>query len=367
MSPSDKPGSDAGTRAPATGGSKTVNLALQGGGAHGAFTWGVLDAILDDGRIDFEGISGTSAGAINAAVLAYGMKKGGRPGAKAALADFWGEISEAAGPFSPLQETPWEKFFELPLTASMLAFSAFDTLTRTFSPYELNPFDINPLRDIVANHVDFESLAACPSTKLFLGATNVRTGRVKVFETQHVSLDAVMASACLPFIFKAVEIDGEHYWDGGYMGNPVLFPFFYKCESRDVMILHVNPIERDEVPTTATEIMNRINEISFNGSLLRELRAIDFVDRLIDQDWLKDEFRDRLRRINVHSIRSDAALSDLSAASKFNVNRSFLSDLRARGRQTGQAWLARHFETIGKGHTVSLKNEYLDDGLRNTG
>lgn len=345
---------------------KTVNLALQGGGTHGAFTWGVLDAILDDGRLDFEGISGTSAGAMNATVLAYGMKVNGRQGGKEALAHFWSEISRAGGPYSPLQEMPWESFFGLPLTSSMIAFSAFDTLTRTFSPYQLNPFDFNPLREILADCVDFEALAACSTTKLFLGATNVRTGKVKVFETRDVTVDAVMASSCLPLVFKAVEIDGEAYWDGGYMGNPVLFPFFYRCESRDVLILHVNPIERPEIPMTATEIMNRINEISFNGSLLKEFRAIDFVDKLVDQNWLKDEFRDRLRRINIHSIRADKALADLSAASKFNVDWGFLKQLRDRGHEAGKAWLAEHFETIGKGHSVSLKHEYLEDGLRNT-
>lgn len=343
---------------------KTVNLALQGGGAHGAFTWGVLEAILDDGRLDFEGISGTSAGAMNAAVLAYGLKMGGRRGAKEALAEFWEAISDAGGPFSPFQELPWEAFFGWPVTGSMVAFSVFDTLTRTLSPYQLNPLDINPLRDILAKCVDFESLAACPSTKIFLGATNVRTGRVKVFGTKEISLDAVMASACLPFIFKAVEIDGESYWDGGYMGNPVLFPFFYKCVSRDVLILHVNPIERDAVPKTANEIMNRINEISFNGSLLKELRAIDFVDKLLEQGWLKDEFRDRLKRMLVHSIRADKALSDLSAASKFNVDRAFMKQMRKRGRQTGEAWLAHNFDRIGQEHSVDLKHEYLENGLR---
>ncbi|TPW26628.1 patatin-like phospholipase family protein [Pararhizobium mangrovi] len=358
-----EPAGDAGGKAT----KKTVNLALQGGGAHGAFTWGVLDAILEDGRLEFEGISGTSAGAMNATVLAYGLETGGREGARQALAALWDDISAAGGPFSPLSETPWEAFFSPPVTGSQLAFSFFDTLTRTFSPYELNPLDINPLRDLLARHVDFEALAESRKSKLFLGATNVRTGRVKVFETRHVTLDAVMASACLPFLFKAVEIDGEYYWDGGYMGNPVLFPFFYKCDSRDVLILHVNPLERDAVPTSATEIMNRINEISFNGSLLKELRAIDFVDKLIDQGWLKDEFKDRLKRIHVHSVRSDKALSDLSAASKFNVDHRFLADLFERGRETGKAWLAHNFASIGERSSVSLKHEYLDDGFGGRG
>lgn len=335
-----------------------INLALQGGGAHGAFTWGVLDRLLDEKPIEFEGVSGTSAGAVNATLLAHGLISGGRKGAQAALEDFWRRSSEAGSIWSPLPSLPQELIPGGEMIAAA-TYAAFDTLTRTFSPYQFNPFNINPLRETLDACVDFEALGKNERTKLFLSATNVRTGRVKVFQSTEVSLDVVMASACLPFLFKAVEIDGEHYWDGGYMGNPALFPFFYKCDSRDVLIVHINPMECDEVPMSAPEIMNRINEISFNGSLIGELRAINFVTRLVDEGWLKDEFKDRLRKILVHSIRSDEVLKDLSVASKFDVNWSFLTDLRDRGRHAAEAWLKENRDAIGKRSTVDLAGQYL--------
>lgn len=342
---------------------KTINLALQGGGAHGAYAWGVIDALLEDGRIEIEGVSGTSAGAMNAAVYAYGKLSGGTEGARQALADFWREMSLAGEAFSPVRQLPWETWLGPYSMDASLTFNLFDNMTRVFSPYEWNPFNFNPLRAIVERSVDFDVLHQHSSTKLFISATNVRTGKVKVFTNEDVTLDAVMASACLPFIYKAVEIDGEHYWDGGYMGNPALFPFFYRCESRDVMIVHINPMERDEVPMSAPDIMNRINEISFNSSLVRELRAIDFVAKLIDEEWLKEEYRDRLKKILVHSIRSDEALADLSVASKFDLGWGFLQDLRDRGRAEARGWLDRHFDHLGEQSTVNLKSAYLGGGF----
>jgi NTE family protein len=338
---------------------KTVNLALQGGGAHGAFAWGVIDALIEDGRIAIEGVSGTSAGAMNAAVYAYGNMQGGPDGARQALHDFWRDMAFAGDLFSPVRQLPWENWLGPYSMNASATYHAFDSMTRMFSPYEWNPLNVNPLRDIVERSVDFEALHECASTKLFISATNVRTGKVKIFTNEDVTLDAVMASACLPFLYKAVEIDGEHYWDGGYMGNPALFPFFYRCESRDVMIVHINPMERDALPMSAPDIMNRINEISFNSSLVRELRAIDFVGRLLDEEWLKDEYRDRLKRILVHSIRSDQALEDLSVASKFDLSWHFLQDLRDRGRGEAKNWLERHFDRLGETSTVNLKSEYL--------
>ncbi|WP_099866796.1 patatin-like phospholipase family protein [Pararhizobium haloflavum] len=338
---------------------KTINLGLQGGGAHGAFSWGVLDGLLEDGRIAIEGVSGTSAGAMNAAVYAQGNMTGGADGAREALAAFWRDMSLAGDAFSPVKQLPWEKLLGPYSMDASLTFNVFDNITRMFSPYEWNPFNFNPLRDIVDRSVDFEALHACASTKLFISATNVRTGKVKVFTNEDVTLDAIMASACLPFVYKAVEIDGEHYWDGGYMGNPAIFPFFYRCHSRDVMIVHVNPMVRDEVPMSAPDIMNRINEISFNSSLVRELRAIDFVGKLIDEEWLKDEYRDRLKKILVHSIRSDDALADLSVASKFDLGWGFLQDLRDRGREEARIWLDQNFVHLGETTTVDLKSEYL--------
>lgn len=338
---------------------KTINLALQGGGAHGAFSWGVLDGLLDDGRIEIEGVSGTSAGAMNAAVYAYGAMEGGADGARQALENFWREMSLAGDAFSPVKQLPWENALGPYSMNASLTFNIFDNITRMFSPYEWNPFNFNPLRDIVERSVDFEKLHECTSTKLFISATNVRNGKVKVFSNEDVTLDAIMASACLPFIYKAVEIDGEHYWDGGYTGNPALFPFFYRCQSRDVLVVHVNPMEREDVPMSAPEIMNRINEVSFNASLIREFRAIDFVAKLIDEEWLKDEYKDRLRKILVHSIRSDDALEDLSVASKFDLGWTFLQELRDRGRKEAKCWLERHFDDLGERATVDLKNEYL--------
>jgi NTE family protein len=347
------------TAAPNTGGgSHMINLALQGGGAHGAFAWGVIDRLLDEPDIGFEGLSGTSAGAVNAVVLAHGLMDGGRRGGQAALENFWRRSSRAGSVWSPVRTMPETGLPGMEML-SAAAFAAFDTLTRTFSPYEFNPLAFNPLKDLLADCVDFDALRRRCETKLFLSATNVRSGRVRVFETPEVNVDVVMASACLPFLFQAVEIDGEHYWDGGYMGNPVLFPFFYKCDSRDVMIVHINPMERHEVPKTAPDIMNRINEISFNSSLIDEMRAINFVTRLIEQDWLKDDYKDRLRHILVHSVRSDAALEDLSVASKFNVQWPFLTDLRDRGRAAADVWLAKNREALGKSSTVDLESQYL--------
>lgn len=335
--------------------SKKVNLALQGGGAHGALTWGVLDRLLEDDRLDVDSISGTSAGAINAVALAYGLHLDGRAGARAKLDELWQAVSRTGEMFSPIKNSPFEQMMKEFKLDSSLSYHAFDAITRTFSPYQLNPFNYNPLRDVLESCIDFERLRSCSEIKLHINATNVRTGKVKVFTTKEVSIDVIGASTCLPYLFKAVEIDGEHYWDGGYMGNPVLFPFVYEAKSADIIVVHVNPIERDQVPTRSHEIMNRINEISFNSSLLREFRAINFVHKLIDDGWIKDEYRDRLRNIRIHSIRSDQALEDLSVASKFNVDWEFLCDLKQRGRAVADSWLADHYEDIGKKTSVDLK------------
>ena len=337
---------------------KTINLALQGGGSHGAFAWGVLDRLLDEPDIAFEGLSGTSAGAVNAVVLAHGMMSGGRKGGQKALEDFWRSSSHGGSVWSPMHFVP-----QVPIPGmeafNAASFAVLDTLTRTFSPYELNPLDLNPLRDLLSDSVDFEALRKNCDVKLFLSATNVRSGRVRVFKTSEVSVDVVMASACLPFLYKAVEIGREHYWDGGYMGNPVLFPFFYECDSRDVMIVHINPMERHDLPMTAPEILNRINEISFNSSLIDEMRAINFVTRLIEEDWLKDDHKDKLKHILVHSIRSDESLENLPASSKFDVRWSFLTDLRDRGRTEADNWLRANRDAIGKHSTADLESQYL--------
>ncbi len=333
---------------------KQINLAFQGGGAHGAVTWGVADRLLEDDRIEIAGISGASAGAVNATALAYGLHKGGAAGGREAMDALWRKVSDAGKVYSPVHAIPLLAMGQSDLV-NAFSYRMFESLTRTFSPYQFNPFDINPLRDILDSCIDFESLRQCTATKLFVAATNVRTGKVHVFETKDMNTDVVLASTCLPHLFRAVEIDGEHYWDGGYMGNPVLYPFFYEVEASDIVIVHVNPIEREDLPQTSPEIMNRVNEISFNSSLLRELRAISFVHKLLDDGWLKDEYRDRLRDIRIHSIRSDKALVEYSIESKYRTDWPFLTDLKARGREIAEDWLHANFDDVGVQSSVDLR------------
>jgi len=339
-----------------TAGLKSINLALQGGGAHGAFTWGVLDRLAEEERLGFDGISATSAGAMNAAVFAYGFSEGGRAGAKKALANFWRRVSHAAA-FSPLQPTLFDRLLGNKSLENSPGFMMFDMLSRLLSPYQLNPLNYNPLRDLVAECVDFDKLRmTCCPVKLFLSATNVRTGKVRVFDNDEVTVDAVLASACLPFMFQAVEIDGDPYWDGGYMGNPCLYPLIYDCASSDVLIVHINPLERKHMPQTAAEILNRINEISFNSSLMREMRAIHFVTRLIDSGELKSK---SMKRMLIHSISANAVMNELGHTSKLNADWEFLTSLRDAGRAHADTWLKENFDRLGQESTVDIRETYL--------
>ena len=333
---------------------KIINMALQGGGAHGAFGWGVMDKFLEDGRVEVEGLSGTSAGSMNAVVYAYGKLKG-NDGARQALHDFWKAISDAGQKFA-IKKMPWDLGTvqkENPLQDMM------KSMMSVLSPYQMNPMNYNPLREVLEQQVDFEELERSKLTKLFICATNVRTGKVKIFHTPEVTANVVLASACLPQVFQAVEINGEHYWDGGYMGNPVLYPLFYYTESRDVVILHINPIERPGPPTTSADIANRLNEITFNSSLIKELRSVYFVQQLLDNGWIKEEHRDKLKYVLIHSVRADNAMSDLSSASKMSSDWAFLTMLRDRGRALATEWLQHNFEHLGVRSTVDLKREFL--------
>ncbi|MCK7612343.1 patatin-like phospholipase family protein [Roseibium sediminicola] len=332
---------------------KKINLALQGGGAHGAFTWGVLDWFLEDSRFEIDAITGTSAGAMNAVVLASGMEAGGEDGARESLESFWGEVSREAQ-LSPIQRSPLDMFLGTWSLDHSPSYLFFDVVSRFASPYEFNPLNVNPLRDVVAKTVDFGKVHQCSRIKLFIAATNVFTGKIRVFREKEVTLDAVMASACLPQLFQAVEIDGEPYWDGGYMGNPPLYPLFYETETPDVVLIQINPTERREVPKTAREIVNRLNEITFNSTLLRELRAIDFVTRLIEDGQLSSE---DYMKVHMHRI-SAGELKPLQASSKMNAEWSFLTHLRDLGRDTAKAWLDRHFDDIGKRSTLDLRSEF---------
>jgi NTE family protein len=334
---------------------KTINLALQGGGSHGAFAWGAVDRLLEDSRLTLEGITATSAGAMNAAVMAHGMTVGGREGAKRALAEFWRRISDSAV-WSPLQPSFLDPFLQIRPLESSPAFHFFDIMTRLLSPYQLNPFDYNPLRDLLEETIDFERLRKESAVKLFLCATNVRTGKVRIFENHELTASAVLASSCLPLLFKAVEIDGEAYWDGGYMGNPAIFPIIYSCRSTDVLIIHINPIVREEIPRTAATILNRLNEISFNSSLMREMRAIAFITRLIEDGTIRS---DKMKKVLIHAIEAEAFFKDLGFASKLNADWKFLTHLRDVGRAAADDWLASHFDDLGSHSTIDIRQKYL--------
>ncbi len=329
---------------------KIVNLALQGGGSHGAYTWGALDALIEDARIEIGAISGASAGAMNAVVYADGFRNGGRDGARRKLHDFWLSVSEE-GSLSPIQRRLFDVWFRAWNTAFPQGGAMWDALSQFASPYEFNPLDVSPLRDHLSRIVDFEALRRDRHLQLFVAATNVHTGRGEIFRRHILTADHVMASACLPRLFQAVVIAGVPYWDGGFAGNPPLWPLFYETHCRDAIIVQINPIERRRTPRTAQEIADRMNEITFNAGLLAELRAADFVARLIDRGVLRDE---NYRRENLHRIGGDGELEGFTAASKMDVSWTFLTTLRDLGRKAAKDWLARNYDSIGVRSTLDI-------------
>ena len=346
---------EAGAGVRASGGRKTINLALQGGGSHGAFAWGALDRILEDDRIAIEGIVGTSAGAMNAVVTAYGLTLGGNGGARQALAEFWQAVA-TAGTWSIIQPSPLDRL----ISPGSLDFSPgwvlMDTLSRVWSPYQMNPANYHPLREILNEQIDFDRLRGSDAVKLFVCASNVFTNRLRVFDLSTISLDAVLASACIPSMFQAVEIDGEYFWDGGYMGNPPIFPLIYHCTTSDVLLIMVNPIHIEQVPQTAQAILDRINTLSFNSSLMREMRAINFVNRLVDSGF---DDGGRLKKMLIHCIDAEDEMSRLGVSSKVNVSRDFLAWLFELGRKRGDAFLRDHFATIGRDSSISIEQRFL--------
>jgi NTE family protein len=348
------------TRSPASrtaSPARTVSLALQGGGAHGAFTWGVLDRLLEDPRVNIDGVSATSAGAMNGAVLVYGMMRGGREGARALLREFWERIAET-GRFSIFQPTPFDKMFGNHNLDYSPAYQVFDIWTRMFSPYQFNPQGVNPLRKVLVDLIDFERLKhGSSSIKLFVNTTNVRTGKIRVFKQKEMSVEALLASSCLPHLFHAVEIEGEHYWDGGFMGNPAMFPLIYNCRASDIVIVEINPIVVEELPDSARAIIDRMNSISFNATMMREMRAITLVTRLLEQHRLTG--RSNLRRIYFHMIQAEKEMAHLGASSKFNLDRDFLHLLFDLGGRTADAWLERHYGTLGVDSTIDLNKLFF--------
>ena len=332
-----------------------IDLALQGGGAHGAFTWGVLDRLLEEPWLRIDGISGTSAGAMNAVVLADGHAAGGPEGARAALGGFWQRVSYAAR-FSPFQRGPVDMLLGRWTLDSSPVFIAMDLMARLFSPYDLNPRGFNPLGDILAESVDFGRVAQAP-IKLFVTATNVRTGRGRVFRNAELTPDVLIASACLPTLFQAIEIDGESYWDGGYSGNPTLTPLVRECDSKDTILVPINPIERPGTPRTARDILDRINEVSFNAVALKELKMIALLRQVADPGTTEGALWASMR---IHMVRNPTML-ELGYSSKLNAEWAFLSMLRDKGRRAAEAFLTEHSDDLGRRSSVDL--DRLLEGL----
>ena len=336
--------------------SKRINFALQGGGSHGALTWGVLDRFLEDERLTIAEISGTSAGAMNAVVLADGFERAGRDGARAALHDFWKAVSDAAR-FSPIQRSLWDRAtgnFSLDHSPGYLFMEG---VSRMFSPYDLNPLGVDPLRAILEQQVDFDNVNKCRDISVHVTATHVRTGRARIFSRGSVTADAVMASACLPQISRAVEIDGEDYWDGGFSGNPALMPLVTSRASSDIVIVQINPVVRHKTPRSAREIINRVNEISFNTSLIKELRAIHLMQQMIDA---KGVDLGAASQTYLHLIHTDSEVQDLSASSKSNAEWAYLRKLFELGRNWADVWLDANFADIGTRSTLDLEEWFAD-------
>jgi len=336
---------------------KNVGIALQGGGAHGAFTWGVLDRLLEEENLVAEAMCGTSAGAVNAVTCAYGLHIGGPAKAKELLEELWRKIA-LSGSFL-FKPGVLDKTYGNGDIYNSTGYMMFNAITQVLSPYNFNPFNYNPLRDILKDIIDFEELQRYNKKKLFICATNVKTNKAKIFSNKEITVDAVMASACLPFLFQAVEIEGQFYWDGGYMGNPPIFPIITNTSLRDIVLVKINSININSVPTTARDIADRVNEISFNSSLINEMKLIHYRNELIRNGILKSD--DKINReIFVHTISGYDALSQLSYSSKMNTSWEFLLNLKNKGREIAEKWLAKDYKEVGLKSTFDVEEHFFD-------
>lgn len=334
-----------------SGTKRAINLALQGGGSHGAFTWGVIDRLLEEDWLEIAAITGASAGAVNTVALASGLATGGRDGARRTLDALWSRIGDL-GNWSLFRRSPLDRLHDRWDLQYSPAFMAYDMLSRLVPPSLLNPLNVNPLRDILDDLIDWTAVHRCAAPKLFVSATNVRSGHIRVFRNREVTIEAVLASTCLPMIHQTIEIGGEAYWDGGYLGNPALFPLSYESPCSDILLVQINPFEQAELPQSSVEIYNRLNEITFNASLLAELRAIAFVGRLVEDKAVDPK---RYRQMHVHAIGGNSAFAALGAASKYNAEMEFLDHLKEMGQAAADAWLSHHADAIGKHSSLDLK------------
>ncbi|MFK8068389.1 MAG: patatin-like phospholipase family protein [Gammaproteobacteria bacterium] len=334
---------------------KPINLALQGGGAHGAFTWGVLDRLLEAECFDIEGVSGTSAGAMNAAVMAYGYLLDGREGAREKLAEFWNELTRKS--FSDIHNVGLDK---LPGVDLSPAFSIIRSLGWFLSPYQFNPLAFDPLRDIVEKVIDFEHLQKENSIKLFIAATQVRTGKIRIFENHELTSDALLASACLPMMHHAIEIEGEAYWDGGFSGNPAVYPLLHNCKSNDIVVVLLSPLEIETHPMNVEDIRNRVSDLSFNAAFLREMRAIaDAQVRYGKGVVTLGKLERKLRDTKIHLIEAENLMKDLSHDSKLDTSRAFLNMLFEEGRAHADKWLGESFSGIGSHSTINVTKLFV--------
>ncbi len=330
---------------------KSLSLALQGGGAHGAFTWGVLDRLLEEENINIDAISATSAGAMNAAVFIYGLSKGGKETAKKLLEEFWKKVSISMS-LSPMQANFFDKMMGMNAVGASPFIQAADMMRHFFSPYQLNFFDVNPLRDILNEIINFEELHKNNKIKLFVNATNLKTGKIKVFKCEEIDTKVLLASACLPYVAQTVVIDGEKYWDGGFSGNPALSPLIYDTKTSDVVIVQVTPFYLEETPTSIPDIIDRANEISFNTALIKEMKGIEIMNDLISRSQLKEEVQ--YRAIRLHMIGNEEIMSTFGRTSKMNADWDFLLYLKEVGRQAAEDWLEKQYENVGNKSTYSL-------------
>jgi NTE family protein len=322
---------------------KEITLALQGGGSHGAFTWGVLEKLFEEDIFNITGICGTSAGAINAGIAVYGYHKNGNQGAIDLMKTFWKRLSSESV-FSPVQPSLFDKMFSKGNMGFSPGYNMFNFMSNYLSPYQWNPLDINPLKDILTELIDFKAITKS-EIKLFTSATNVKTGQSKIFDLEQVSVDTLLASACLPMVYKAVKIGNDYYWDGGYMGNPPLYPLIKGTETSDILLVQINPCQIKKVPKKADEILHRINEISFNSSLIAELRLIDYINDGLAKGY---NMGGQLRKINYHVISADKVLEEFDVSSKSNTSWDFISLLRNMGRTYTTHWIAKNYDLIGR-------------------
>lgn len=338
--------------------SKPISLGLQGGGSHGAFEWGVLDRLLEDGRLEISAITAASAGAMNAVALAAGLVEDGPRGARAKLEALWRGVNQAGGRNVFGDSAIWTAAFNPQWLRANPFYSYYEGMMLQASPYDFNPFNLNPLADVLSEVVDFEAVKRAP-LELFISATDVRQGRDRVFAKAEIDKETVLASCALPLLFHAVEIKGEPYWDGGYLANPPLWPLFYGDTPRDILIVMLNPFRRAQLPRTAGEIVDRMNEITFNAALSAELRAVAFVQKLISEGMLTESARGRYRHMLIHAIEADGRLDDLPLSSKFDTEWNFLLDLKERGRRAAETWLKAHYDAVGVSSSVDIRQRFL--------